>query len=161
MKVRELLQIEIWSKKASQRLVFGVLAACLVAFFGWKAWRSYQFYWLTDGERRAARIALQEIDKVQKANAPGYEEFDAMFRPARTAITAADAVAVTERDQITVMQLESCELEVTSDHLNAMLQEIPAATQRQIESKTNLQQRFSESSNLTRGKCEALHKALY
>ena len=161
MGTRELLQTEIWSKGTTLRILFGVLIVIALSIFSLKAWRAFQYYWLTNGERTAARIALQRIDEVRTANAASYEEFDAMLRPEKKEIAAANAAAVTERDQITVMQLEGCDLEVTSDRLSAMLQQIPAVTPKQTQSKADLQLRISKSRDLTSGKCAALHNALY
>jgi hypothetical protein len=161
MKIRELLQTEIWSRKTTQRLVLGILVAGLLMVFGLKAWRSYQYYWLTDNERSTARIALQEIDKVRLANTVSWEDLDVIEKPMKKAIASADAAAFTKRDQITVMQVESCELEMINERERAFLQQIPASTSEQIESKAKLLNRISTDSNLTRGKCEALRKALY
>jgi len=156
MGIRELLQTELWNKRTTRRILFGTLVVIALSTFGLKVWQAYQYYW-----RTAARIALQNINDVRKINAASYEEFNAIIGPEKKTIAAANAAAVTERDQITVMQLEGCDLEVTNDRLNAMLQQIPAVTPRQTESKAVLQLRYSKSADLTRGKCEALHKALY
>ena len=161
MGIRELLQTELWNKRTTRRILFGTLVVIALSTFGLKVWQAYQYYWLTDSERTAARIALQNINDVRKTNAASYEEFNAIIGPEKKTIAAANAAAVTERDQITVMQLEGCDLEVTNDRLNAMLQQIPAVTPRQTESKAVLQLRYSKSADSTRGKCEALHKALY
>jgi predicted negative regulator of RcsB-dependent stress response len=157
----EILQTEIWSRKTSKRVFWGLIFVAVIAIFSWKAWRAYQYYRVTDGERTAARAALQEIDKVRTLKIASYEEFGPKFSNEQKAIAVANAAAVTERDQIIAMQLEDCDIDVRMNRLNSMLQDVRATTPQQRESMARLQMKKTKLSALTSGKCEALHKVLY
>jgi Tfp pilus assembly protein PilE len=162
MKIRELLQTEIWSKDASRKVLFGLIVATVIAVIGWKAWQSYQYNWLSTGERSKARAALQQIENFRKVDSEDYRDLEAGYQPVKKAIAEAESAAVTERDEITVMRLEACDLETTRNRLQSMLRQPPAAdvTPEQMEARAKELARLSKLGELTNGKCEALHNAL-
>jgi hypothetical protein len=66
MKIRELLQTELWSKRTSRRILVGI-GILVVGFFFWCAIEQYV---LTPGERSAARAALVKVDELQDSATP-------------------------------------------------------------------------------------------
>jgi hypothetical protein len=96
MTVRELLQIEIWSKKTSRNLVL-LLAVLFVGAF---LVAYVSDHWLTHSERDAARAALLQLDSMQLQVS---EEGDRVSRTTRQQaidkVEYAEKVALTGRDQ--------------------------------------------------------------
>ena len=162
MKIPELLQIELWSKRTSRRLFVGIGIVFVVAFVGVGALSAIGKHWLTPGERKAAKIALQQIEELPKGNSASYDELFAMHKTERKAIAIAEAEAVTEKDHTTVMQLEACVSEVNSDRLIVMLRQTRAgeATPEQMESRVEFLSRASKSRDLAHGICKAIHQTL-
>jgi predicted negative regulator of RcsB-dependent stress response len=72
MTIRELLQHKLWGNDISRKVLFGLIVATVIAIFGWKAWQSYQYNWLSTGERSKARAALQQIETFQKVDSEDY-----------------------------------------------------------------------------------------
>jgi hypothetical protein len=62
MKVRELLQIELWSKITSRKICIGI-GIVIVGLF---SWCEVEKYWLTPGERDAGWTALAQIEELEK-----------------------------------------------------------------------------------------------
>ena len=100
MKIRELLQYEIWSKETTRKIlvwsgyVFGsLLVAVGVAMF-----------WLTPGEHMMGRAALTQIDALDKVN-PESEQFDAETKTAEEIVEGAKRTAFTIRDKNVVQAL--------------------------------------------------------
>jgi hypothetical protein len=102
MKVRELLQTELWSKRTSRKIFvgFGIVIVLLCA------WYALERYWLTPGERNAARAALVQIDGLQDFVSLSDQDFDARKKQAEEMIDAAKQAAVTQRDELLALQLD-------------------------------------------------------
>jgi hypothetical protein len=124
MKVRELLQIEIWSKETSRKIldpirkilfwflpsrktlkrigiVFGVLVVVLGVIV------VVEVSWLTSGERKVASAALAEIDAMQGLVSASSNDFEARDRQAKETVKAAERVAWTSRDKVAAFGLWS------------------------------------------------------
>jgi hypothetical protein len=119
MNIRELLQIEIWSKRTTRGILkgFGIsVVALLVAFVGLKGLGYVSLHWLTSGEREAARGALSLIDSLQLQYAEGdQKEFDTRLQEARKATEISRQAAKTARDMQVYFDLSSYLLEVDLD----------------------------------------------
>jgi hypothetical protein len=66
MKIRELLQYELWSKRTTWKILV-VLA--LVLLLGYGIWRGYERFWISSGVRESGRAALAQIDALQELTA--------------------------------------------------------------------------------------------
>jgi hypothetical protein len=99
MKIRELLQTELWSKQTTRKFlvwsgsvlwfVFGVLAL----------WIGVEWYWLTPGERNAGRVALAQIDVLQSWDTLSDSDFNAADANAKGSLGVARQAAWTDRDK--------------------------------------------------------------
>jgi apolipoprotein N-acyltransferase len=105
MKVRELLQIEIWSKRTSRKILvwFGVVFGVLVV--GFVSLYEIERHWLTPGERSAAKVALAQIDGLQDFASLSDEDFNAREKQAEAKVEDAKQAAVTERDDWVAFEL--------------------------------------------------------
>jgi hypothetical protein len=105
MKIRELLQTEIWNKEASRNvlanvmrvflrvgIVFGILVVVLGVTF------AIEVRWLTSGERKVARAAMAEIDAMQNLVQASSGDFEEKDKHAKQMVEAADRTAKTIRD---------------------------------------------------------------
>jgi hypothetical protein len=95
MKIRELLQVEIWSKRTTRKILVGF--AVVVGFL--VAWQVLERYWLTPGERRAGKEAVVQIDAMQNLGLISDEDFDAKDKQAAGKVEAAEHAAWTDRDK--------------------------------------------------------------
>jgi hypothetical protein len=96
MKVRELLQIEIWSKRTHGRLVIGFVTAIV----GVLIWLWIDGVWLTGRERKAARSALVLVDGLKaQVSEDDQKDFDKRLEQAKRAVDAADQAGWTGRDK--------------------------------------------------------------
>ena len=105
MKARELLQIELWSKETSRKLLIGfgiAFGLCLIGLFGWY---EVEVRWLTSGEREKARAALRAAEEFDKAEPLSNIEFDARRKQLDARVKAAEAAAKTIRDHSVEMRL--------------------------------------------------------
>ena len=105
MRVRELLQAELWSKRTSRKILvaFGIVVglsvlACAVGY-------EVEVHWLTQGERVATKAALQEIDALQDAGPLSDEEVEARTQRAEAKVRAAENAATTYLDASVEMKL--------------------------------------------------------
>jgi hypothetical protein len=96
MNVRELLQIEIWSKRTTRKICIGIG----IVFVGFVSWVSVEQQWLTPGERSAARAALVQIDALQNLSSISDEDFKARAKQAEGKVETAKRAAWTSRDKI-------------------------------------------------------------
>jgi hypothetical protein len=103
MKIRELLQTEIWSKRTSRKILVG-FGVVIVGVFIWKG---LDGYWITPPERNAARVALAEIDRLQNSSGMGDAEYDAGTREAKEKVSAVERAAWTSRDKLVAVSLLS------------------------------------------------------
>jgi hypothetical protein len=125
MNVRELLQIEIWSKETSRKIlrrtwrilrpvavVFGVLVLLLAVVF------AVEWYWLTSGERQAGRTALAKIEELEKLEWNASDGFDAIDSQVKPSVTVAKLKAWTLRDRNASAMLELYLWELETEHEN-------------------------------------------
>ena len=105
MKVRELLQIEIWSKITSRKILvwFGIVIGVLVV--GFVTLYEIERHWLTTGERSAAKAAIAQIDGLQDFASLSDEDFDAREKQAEAKVEDAKHAAVTKRDDWVALEL--------------------------------------------------------
>ena len=129
MKVRELLQTEIWSKETSRKIlrrvwrivrpvtvVSGVLVLLLTVAF------VLEWYWLTSGERKTGRTALAKIEELEQLERNSSGEFDAMNGQAKAMVRVADQNAWTLRDRRAVNALEIYRWELETEHQGRLLE---------------------------------------
>jgi hypothetical protein len=127
MKVRELLQIELWSKRTSRRIlvgfgiVFGLVAVGLGVLF------AIERYWLTRGERNAAKVALVQIEALQSCVSCGDQEFDARDKQVEQSVEIASQAGLTDRDEgvsrSLLVYLDMIESEHQEPQITRMIQE--------------------------------------
>ncbi len=98
MKVRELLQTVLWSKKALRRILigFGILIGVLVV--GFAVLYEAGLHWLTPGERRTGRALLAQIDAIQNLETISRDDFEARERGLSEKWKAADDATWTRPD---------------------------------------------------------------
>src|ERR1700728_1968783 len=99
MKLRELLQFEIWSKKTSRKILVwsGTILGFVIAFLA--IWILIEKYWLTPGERRAGKVALVQIDGLQDFKSMSDQDFNSNFHRAEDEVNAARMSAWTWKDK--------------------------------------------------------------
>ena len=118
MKVRELLQKEIWSKRTSQRIlrVIGIVGAVVgvVCVVG----NGLDTYWMTPPERSAGRSALAEIDVLQNFRGMSDTDYDAGVKRAKAKVDAANQVAITSRDDAIASVLSGYLFLVNNERFN-------------------------------------------
>jgi hypothetical protein len=98
MKIRELLQIKLWSKRTSWKICIGIGVFYGVVLLAVAAHDAIQRYWLSPGERRAARTALMHIDALQDVGTVSDADFDASEKQAERDVNIARNTAWTMRD---------------------------------------------------------------
>ena len=103
MKIRELLQTEIWSKRTSRRILVGIGILAV----GFLCWCAIEQYVLTPGERSAARAALVQVDELQDFATPSDEDFNARTKQAEEKVELAKRAASTARDKNVAVDLEA------------------------------------------------------
>jgi hypothetical protein len=105
MKLRELLQHEIWSKETSRRIlrpirrilkytaiVLGALGVLIAIAYG------IERHWLTNGERTSGRIAFTKVEELEKLIDCNCDQFEAADGDAKAAVAAAEKKGRTLRD---------------------------------------------------------------
>jgi len=105
MKIRELLQTEIWSKGTTRRIfvVLGIIFGIgLVSSF---LLYEYETRRLTQGERDSARAALAQIEWLRECGSCSYEDFQARDIQVKRAVEWADVSSSTYRDSTVVWAL--------------------------------------------------------
>jgi len=104
MKIRELLQVQIWSKRTSRGIFigFGFVLVVVAPLFLMSA------FWLTPVERKAAIDAVSQIDSLQiVVLGDSNDDFVLKRHHAEESVKAAERVALTERDQRMSLLLSS------------------------------------------------------
>jgi hypothetical protein len=105
MKVRELLQFEIWSKETSRKILlgFGIVVVSLIGvfFIGYEI----EIHWLTAGERIAAKAALVQVEELENSRPMTREEFEARSKKVEASVELADHAVRTVKDQLVEMRL--------------------------------------------------------
>jgi hypothetical protein len=166
MEIRELLQIEIWSKKTTWRIlvVFGVVFAIAVA--GCATAYEIERRWLTQGERSAAKATLAQIDALEDAGPLSDEEFDVRDKRAEAKVRAAKDVAKTLKDNSTqemlFWYLAGVELERSKIQFKKRIEELvqQGRIRRRDTNEENETMIDALLSNLKRARRAALHKEL-
>jgi hypothetical protein len=116
MNVRELLQIEIWSKETSRKILepirkilfwiipsrknlirIGIVLGILVVVLGIAF--VIETHWTTAGERKVANDALAKIDAMQNLVQANGNDFETRDQQAKQIVEAADRAAWTIRDR--------------------------------------------------------------
>ncbi len=123
MKVRNVLQIEVWSKKTTQNILLGfgiVICSLLVTLMGWYEIDSH---WLTKGERDAAKLTLQRTDELQTVVALD-QEYKFQDDRANAALKTAAAVGRTDKDGSIQMKLSTCLAGVETAHFEILEQRL-------------------------------------
>jgi hypothetical protein len=98
MTLREILQIELWSKTTSRKLLVWVGRVCGTVIVVGGAWIAVEHFWTTPGERKAGRQALAQIDALQKFESMSGNDFSIGDARAREEIAVARSDARTQRD---------------------------------------------------------------
>lgn len=108
MGIREVLRKELWSKATSRKIlsvggrVLRVVEVFLVVFV---VWYLVNALWLTPSERKAGRVALEQIDALQPFSVMSGEEYGADYKQAETIVRAAEQTAWTKRDKFIATNL--------------------------------------------------------
>jgi len=115
MKVRELLQTEIWSKETSRKILepirkilfcvlpsrktlkrIGIVLAVLVVVLGITL--SVEIRWLTPRERRVAIVSLVQVEELQSLLDCNCEKFGIVDQQAKASVNISEQKAWTVRD---------------------------------------------------------------
>jgi hypothetical protein len=102
MTLRELLQIELWSKRTTVKII---VISAVVPILGFGFWRTYDRYWITSGVREQGRKALAQIDELQKLSTSCDADFKAKEESADRELKIADQKEHTFRDITVLFQL--------------------------------------------------------
>jgi hypothetical protein len=138
MNVRELLKTEIWSRGITRRIFVGL--GIVVA--GLLACTAIELYWLTPGERKAAREAMAQIDTLQNFESISNSDFVLRDEHAKQDVNVAERAAWTVRDKniatVVSMYLGMTEIDNESSQRQSMLeQKYPSLAQRAVEVATD------------------------
>ena len=114
MKIREILQIELWSKRTTRKILVGLGILVASSFIVFWIWSKVELNWLTHGERVAAKAALKKIDELQSAGSLADAEYEKRRSEADAAIDTAERVAKTRKDTLIEMKLMMCSVGATS-----------------------------------------------
>lgn len=115
MKLRELLQTELWSKRNTRKILVALGIAFAVMFLTAGLLYEVEMHWLTPGERSAAKAALVEIDALQNAETMNGAEFHLAEKKAQQKLQTAKDARRTYRDLEAVAVL-STYLILTTNH---------------------------------------------
>jgi hypothetical protein len=101
MKIRELLQYEIWSKRTTRRILVGI--GIVVA--GYFAGAAINEHWISPGEHSAGREALVQIETLRKIDPEKDKDFELGVQRAKQRIETAKNAAWTARDTFLTLDL--------------------------------------------------------
>jgi hypothetical protein len=101
MKIRELLQTEIWNRRTTRKILVGFGIVFGVAAIGLGILYAVEVNWLTAGERNAAKAALTQIDALQDAGPLSDAEFKVRQEQTDAKVKAAQDAAETLKDDST------------------------------------------------------------
>jgi|ERR1035438_2289801 hypothetical protein len=99
MKIRELLQIDLRSKRTTRNFLVGFGFVCAIAAVGFVVLCVVELYWLTPGECLAAREALVQVDALQNLDSTNNQDFVAKSKLAEGKVKIAVQAALTVRDE--------------------------------------------------------------
>jgi hypothetical protein len=116
MTFREVLQIEIWSKRTSRKIlkIVGLSFATIVVAGGIIA--GVELQWITPPERTAGRIALARIEDLQKESDSNEDEYKSRKEQADAAVESAQDAAWTLRDRKLAYALLGYAFVIDSQH---------------------------------------------
>jgi hypothetical protein len=124
MKIRELLQTEIWSKRTSRKIlvvtgiVLGILALGIGSLY------EVNERWLTPREKSLAKAAFAQIDALQDVASFSDEDFDAKSKDAEAKVKAAQQAAMTVRDEQIAFVLDGYRGEIEDERDNIKMQKL-------------------------------------
>jgi hypothetical protein len=99
MTIREILQIEIWSKRTSRKILIGLGIVVVLLVVGFVVLNALDERWITPSERKAGRAALAQIEVLQNFNQMSDSEYDAGALQAKQEIDTAELAAWTAQDR--------------------------------------------------------------
>ena len=99
MTIRELLQIEIWSKRTSRKIFIGLGIVVVLLVVGFVVLNALDERWITPPERKAGRAALAQIEALQNFDRMSDSEYDAGALQAKQKIDTAGQAAWTSQDK--------------------------------------------------------------
>ena len=106
MTIRELLQIEIWSKRTSRKILIGLGITVVALVVGFLVLSTLDERWITPPERKAGRAALAQIEVLENFNQMSDAEYDAEALQAKQKVDTAEQAAWTSQDRrIAIMLL--------------------------------------------------------
>jgi hypothetical protein len=134
MNLREILQIEIFSKSTSRRVFVGIGIVFGLVYVGNAALSVVGHHWLTPRERTAARTALSQIDQLENLVRSSDQDFSAKAKMVQQSVDFADNAARTARDRYVVSELMTYRLVPVIDRYRFKTQK---PIQHQLDEKLN------------------------
>jgi hypothetical protein len=105
MTIREILQIEIWSKRTSRKILIGLGIVVFLLVVGFVVLNTLDERWITPPERKAGRVALAQIEALQNFDQMSDSEYDAGALQAKQKIDTAAQAAWTAQDKRIALML--------------------------------------------------------
>jgi hypothetical protein len=105
MIIRDLLQIEIWSKRTSRKILIGLGIVVILLVVGVVVLNALDERWITPPERKAGRAALAQIEVLQNFDQMSDSEYDAGALQAKQKINTAEQAAWTAQDKRIALML--------------------------------------------------------
>jgi hypothetical protein len=162
MNVRELLRREIWSKRATRKILVGFGIAFWIVTIGLGALFVVERSWVTPGERRTGRDALMQIEALRNSGSISDEDFDLRDKQVRGRIEVAEKAARTYRDARIADSLDFYLGETETVRMNIKMRNLREQrnlpikqSQRELEEKISLME-----TQVTQFLRSELHKAL-
>ena len=109
MSLREVLQIELWSKQTTRKILVALKWIGIgigTALTGIVLWFSVWTHWLTASERNAGREALAQVEVLEKYEGASDTEFGLEARLAQEKVFAANSSITTAKDRQVALLLE-------------------------------------------------------
>ena len=157
MRVRELLQKEIWSKRTSRKILigFGIIVVGFIVLF------AVNMNWITPPERKAGRVALPQIDALLNFNEMNDAEYDAKYRQAKGTVDRATQTALTTRDDRIALGLRIYLGMVDMDRSNNKRKVLPPKFRRDDPEIERRDEQISQQMKMVRNHLrQGLHRAL-
>ena len=166
MELRELLQVEIWSKRTSRRILVGLKFVAIglgVVVVGIALWIFVWTHWLTQGERSKGKIALVQVEALQSFDEMSDAEFDARSRQAQEKVNDASDAIFTAKDRQIAVYLSLCLFEMQgmkkSQRIRKILDSRPGFTKSERSKELELKSEESER-HLLKTLVKSLHESL-
>ena len=116
MKIRELLQTEVWSNRTSQKIFVGLGIFLGIVVAGYVLWSVVDRNWITPGERSTAKVALGKLDALQDVGFLNDKEFVVWAKLIARRVDDAHQAARTTRDRKIVAALMSYQFTIVANH---------------------------------------------